>query len=117
MGATAPNEDPRGEARPGSGAGRDDGNKEIKAAEQLEAMGKISVILGKRSKDLTGTAYAEVTSGPQQLKTGYEARRVEHADVRAKADRDEIPLEFQGYVEQYFREMRKAGSGHEGKRP
>ena len=108
MSATGESSNPPGEQRPGSGAGREEGNKQIKLAEQLEATGKISVILGKRSKDLTGTAYAEVTSGPQELKTAYEARKAEHADVRARADRDEIPLEFQNYVEQYFREMRKA---------
>ena len=69
---------------------------------------EISVILGKRSKDLTGTAYAEIASGRQELRTAYEARKVEHSDVQAKADRDEIPQEFQGYVEHYFLEMRKA---------
>ncbi len=108
MSATEESSTQHGEPRPGSGAGREEGSKQIQLAEQREAMGKISVILGKRSKDLTGTAYAEIASGRQELRTAYEARKVEHSDVQAKADRDEIPQEFQGYVEHYFLEMRKA---------
>jgi hypothetical protein len=110
MSTNAQNADSRSEERPGSGAGREDGNKETQLAEQLQAMGKISVILGKRSKELSGTAYAEVASGPQQLVTSYEARKADHSDVRAKVDRDEIPLEFQDYVAEYFREIRKGSA-------
>lgn len=110
MSANSQSADSHSEERPGSGAGREDGDKEIKTAEQLQAMGKISVILGKRSKELSGSAYAEVSSGPQQLATSYEARKADHSDVRAKVDRDEIPLEFQDYVAEYFREIRKGTS-------
>lgn len=93
--------------RGGSGAGHDDGNKEIQQAKQLDAMGKLSVILGKRSQSVSGNATVEVTSGHGELKTAYEARQVTHGAVDALADRDRIPIEFEAYVQEYFRELRK----------
>lgn len=113
-GAMAPasaNADSDSQQRPGSGIGSNDGSKQIKEAEQLEAMGKISVILGKRALDVTGTAYAEVTTVHQELKTQYEVRNAQHSDVHAKAERDEVPMELQEYVAEYFRETRKAAPG------
>ena len=46
--------------QPGSGIGSQDGDKAIKNAEQLAAMGKISEILGKRSATISGEATVEV---------------------------------------------------------
>ena len=108
-GINAYGEDPdsHGEHRPGSGAGREDGSKELRSAEQLAAMGKISAIIGKRSKELSGTAYAEVASTRQELKAPYQARNVAHSNAREEVVHDEIPLELQDYVQQYFREVRK----------
>ena len=96
--------------QPGSGAGQNEGDKRIKQADQLAAMGKISVILGKRSKDITGTGSVEVVSGAQQLKTRYENRTSKHDSVQAKAERDEVPVELQGYVRKYFQEVRTAAA-------
>src|ERR1039458_9897478 len=42
--------------QPGSGIGSQDGDKAIRDAEQLAAMGKISEILGKRSANISGEA-------------------------------------------------------------
>jgi hypothetical protein len=72
-------------------------------------MGKLSAILGKRSEKLTGSTAVEVVSGTQALTTRYEQRKSVHTDVHAKAERDEVPLEYQSYVQQYFRHMREAG--------
>ena len=47
--------------QPGSGIGRQDGSKDVKLAEQLAAMGKISEIIGKRSANVTGELTVEVT--------------------------------------------------------
>ena len=46
--------------QPGSGVGSQDGEKAIKNAEQLAAMGKLSEIMGKRSQTITGEATVEV---------------------------------------------------------
>jgi hypothetical protein len=104
--------------QPGSGAGRDEGDRQIKRAEQLAAMGKISVILGKRSKDVTGATSVEVVSGEQELTTRYENRKAKHIEVLDKAERDEVPVELQSFVRKYFQEVRtganpgrSAGSG------
>jgi hypothetical protein len=93
--------------RGGSGAGKDDGKKESQLAKQLDAMGKISTILGKRSRDLSGSATIEVTSGGPELRTAYENRQAVHSSVTARSERDSIPIEFESYVQQYFRELRQ----------
>ena len=54
-----------------SGMGKSDGDKSIKDAEQLAAMGKISEIFGKRAAEIQGEMSVEVPSGKQQLKTAY----------------------------------------------
>lgn len=90
-----------------TGMGRSNGNKDVKLAEQLEAMGKISEIIGKRSQSLTGEMMVEVASGKQQLKTGYTQRNATHGEAGGEIHRDEVPLALQQYVQQYFEEVRK----------
>ena len=97
------------EKQPGNGAGRDDGAKDIQAAEQLAAMGKLSVLLGKRSENITGEFTAEAAPGPQRLTTAYERRGAQHTAVQATAQRDDISLASQEYVQRYFELVRKAG--------
>jgi hypothetical protein len=91
-----------------TGIGKEDGSKDIKEAEQLAAMGKISEIIGRRSQSLTGEAMVEVASGKQQLKTAYSQQNANHAEAGGAISRDEIPLAYQRYVQQYFEEVRKA---------
>jgi hypothetical protein len=93
--------------QPGSGVGSQDGDKNIKQAEQLAAMGKISEIIGKRAANLTGEATVEVQSTSQQLRTPYAQRGAEHAQGGTEIDRDEIPVALQSYVEKYFEQVRK----------
>ncbi len=91
-----------------TGIGKEDGSKEIKEAEQLAAMGKISEIIGRRSQSLTGEAMAEVASGKQQLRTAYSQQNARHTEAGGAISRDEIPLAYQRYVQQYFEEIRKS---------
>ena len=93
--------------QPGSGIGRQDGNKDTKLAEQLAAMGKISEIIGKRSANVTGEITVEVPSSQQQLHTPYSQSNVTHADAGGDISRDEVPVIFQQYVQQYFEQLRK----------
>lgn len=51
-----------------SGAGNEEGAKEIIRAEQLEALGKLSAIFGRRAQNIAGEFTAEAPQGPQQLK-------------------------------------------------
>lgn len=90
-----------------SGIGRQDGNKDLKEAEQLEAMGKLAEIIGKRSADLTGDMTVETPSGKQQLKTEYSEHMGHHADLGGEINRDEIPLIYQQYVRDYMEAVRK----------
>ncbi len=90
----------------GSGIGSEDGDKNIRQAEQLAAMGKISEIIGKRSANLTGEATAEAQSTSQQLRTPYAPRGAQHSPGGAEIGRDEIPIALQTYVERYFEQVR-----------
>ena len=90
-----------------SGIGRQDGNKDLRLAEQLAAMGKISEIIGKRSASVTGEITVEVRNGKQQLRTAYSSAGAAHADRGGEIHRDEVPVAYQHYVQQYFAEVRK----------
>jgi hypothetical protein len=91
-----------------------EGIKEIIRAEQLEAMGKLDAIFGKRAQNIAGEFTAEATQGPQQLKTNYQQRSADHIDVHAKAERDEVPVAFQDYVQRYFELVKDAASPVKG---
>jgi hypothetical protein len=93
--------------QPGSGVGSEDGSKEIRQAEQLAAMGKISELIGKRSATVTGEATVEVQTTSQQLHTAYVKSGAEHSQTGAEINRDEIPVALQPYVQQYFDQLRK----------
>jgi len=93
--------------QPGSGIGRQDGNKDTKLAEQLAAMGKISEIIGKRSASVTGEITIEVPSSQQRLQTPYSQSNATHTDAGGDVSRDEVPEIFQQYVQQYFEQLRK----------
>jgi hypothetical protein len=94
-------------AQPGSGIGRQDGSKDLRAAQQEKAMGKLSEVIGKRSANVSGEMTVEVQSGSQQLKTGYTQKSAQHAATGGDASRDEVPLDLQPYVSGYFDEIRK----------
>ena len=91
----------------GSGIGSQDGDKAIRNAQQLAAMGKISEILGKRSANISGEATVEVQTTNQQLRTPYAQKGAEHTQGGAEISRDEVPVALQPYVQQYFEQVRK----------
>ena len=93
--------------QPGSGIGSQDGDKAIRNAEQLAAMGKISEILGKRSATISGEATVEVQTTNQQLRTPYAQKGAQHTQGGAEISRDEVPVALQPYVQQYFEQVRK----------
>jgi len=90
-----------------SGIGSSDGDKAAREAEQLAAMGKISEIIGKRSQNVTGEVMVEVGSTRQQLKTPWAQKQATHVESGSEIHRDEVPLMYQQFVEQYFEEIRK----------
>jgi hypothetical protein len=91
-----------------SGVGKADGDKDVKlAAEHLDAMGRISEILGKRAQNLQGEVMVEVSAGKQTLKTPYSQSQAGHQQGTGEIHRDEVPLIYQQYVQQYFEEIHK----------
>jgi hypothetical protein len=99
--------DPQSASQPGSGIGSQDGNKDVRLAEQQAAMGKISEIIGKRSANVVGEVTVEVQSSQQQLRTQYTKSSATHADAGGDLNRDEVPVVFQQFVQQYFDQVRK----------
>ncbi len=98
-----------------SGIGSSDGDKAAREAEQLAAMGKISEILGKRAANVTGEVMVEVGSTKQQLKTPWAQKQATHIEAGSEIHRDEVPLMYQQFVQQYFEEIRKgADAGKPG---
>ena len=93
--------------QPGSGIGRQDGDKDVKLAEQLAAMGKLSEIIGKRSANVSGEVTVEVQSNSQQLQTPYSRRSGTRGEAATEIGRDEVPTALQAYVQQYFEQVRK----------
>lgn len=94
-----------------SGMGKQDGDKNLKDNEQVAAMGKITELFGKRAQNVTGEVMVEVSSSKaQQLRTSYAERGATHREAGGEIHRDEIPLVFQDYVQQYFEQVRKAGA-------
>jgi hypothetical protein len=83
------------------------GDKNIKDTALLEAMGKITELLGKRQQTLTGEVMVEVGSTKQQLKTPFQQQQAAHVDSGSEIHRDEVPLLYQQFVEQYFEEIRR----------
>ena len=96
-----------------SGVGRQDGDKDIKDAEQLKAMGKLADIIGKRSANVTGDMTVETSSGKQQLKTQYSQRLSQHSDSGGEINRNEIPAIYQHYVREYMEQVRKTDKSNQ----
>jgi hypothetical protein len=94
----------------GNGAGRDDGSKEIRSAAQLEAMGKLGAIFGKRAEEVSGEFTVQAASGPQSLRTQYAQRNSEHSSVETVAMRDEVPVAYQEYIRHYYDLVRQANA-------
>jgi hypothetical protein len=103
--------DDQASKQPGSGIGKQDGNKDVKLAEQIAAMGKISEIIGKRSANVSGEVTVEVQNSTQQLKTAWVQQNAAHTNSGGEINRDEVPVEFQTYVQQYFEQVRKLDAG------
>ncbi|MBI5282240.1 MAG: hypothetical protein HY858_11210 [Candidatus Solibacter usitatus] len=91
-----------------SGIGRQDGRKDTELAEQKDAMGKLSELLGKRALNVQGEVMVEVTNSKnQQLKTPYVNRSAAHSDSGGELSRDEVPLHLQDFVQRYYQQVRK----------
>ncbi len=100
--------DQSGSGQAQSGIGTKDGSKSLKAQEQLEAMGKLSEILGKRAENITGEVMIEVASGDQSLETPWADRTASHREAGGEVHRDQVPLVYHEYVQRYFEQVRKS---------
>ncbi len=92
-----------------SGIGKEEGRKELQEAEDLQAMGKLDELLGKRARSVQGEVMVEVTNSKnQQLKTPWSDRTGPRGDPGGELGRDEVPLHLQDYVQRYYEQVRRA---------
>ncbi len=111
--SNAPGQKPSEDAK--SGAGQDDGKKDIENVKALEAMGALSELLGERSTAISGDMLVEVGNTKQQLKTAMTQQKQGHTDAGGEIHRDQVPLAYQTFVDRYFQEVRKAPAKAKGK--
>ena len=90
-----------------SGIGSQEGDKSARQAEALKAMGKITELFGKRAENVTGAVMIEVGSTRQQLKTPLAQREASHTEAGSEIHRDEVPLEYEQFVQRYFDQIRQ----------
>ncbi len=90
----------------GSGAGRQEGDKQLAETQLQEAMGKLTELYGRRAANVTGEVTVETQSGKQTLRTPQSQKQARHSDAGGEANRDEIPLAYQAYVKEYFNRLR-----------
>jgi hypothetical protein len=91
-----------------SGIGKEEGRKQIEAAEELQAMGKLDELLGKRAQNVQGEVMVEVTNSKnQQLRTPFTGRTGVRTDAGSELGRDEVPLHLQEYVQRYYEQVRR----------
>jgi hypothetical protein len=95
-----------------SGAGRDEGQKTIQTAAQLEALGKLEQILGKRSASITGEMRLTKSSHDPQLQTQYTNRVGSHSNTGGEIHRDQVPPQYRDYVRAYMDAVHAAATNH-----
>lgn len=96
-------------------AGAEDGNKDLAAARQMEAMGKIAEILGQRAEQVKGEMKVEVQAQKEQtLRTELRDVRATHRDAGGDLSRDEVPLRLQNYVKEYLKNAHAADAASRG---
>jgi hypothetical protein len=72
-------------------------------------MGKITELIGQRSKTLEGEIMMDRKSSQQhELKTAYSEKNAFHREAGSDLRRDEVPVELQHYIQQYFAKIRQA---------
>ncbi|MGQ9916315.1 MAG: hypothetical protein ACUVS7_02760 [Bryobacteraceae bacterium] len=91
-----------------SGIGKEEGRKELQQAEDLQAMGKLDELIGKRAQNVQGEVMVEVTSSKNPLlKTPYADQTAPRGDLGSELGRDEVPLHLQDYVQRYYEQIRR----------
>jgi|GEM_PF-1984684 len=101
-----------------SSVGADDGSKKMAENRQMEAMGKISEILGQRSEQVKGDMKIEVDAQKEQtLTTSLRNIRGEHKDGGGEVTRDAVPLRLQNYVKEYLKATRQADAAATASKP
>ena len=96
----------QGEAASASGAA--EGSKELAEAmaEQQAAMDALEEFYMKRAEEIQGEIMVETTETEQTAQTPYRDIAGRHADRGGAVSRDEIPLAYRRYIENYFRNLR-----------
>ncbi len=90
-----------------SAAGTSDGSKEFAAAEQLEVLGGLEDLYMERAENMSGEVTIETRLAEQSASVPYNERSTMHADQGGAISRDEIPVQYRTYIQNYFQALRR----------
>ena len=101
--------------QPGSGenasaAGSNEGSKELADAERMQVMGELEELFMERAENMTGEVTVETRFAEQSAAVPFNNRTTSHADRGGDVSRDEIPVEYRAYIQNYFEVLRKNGN-------
>ena len=101
-------EEPGGEGSSSSSSGTGEGTKEIEVAAQQElAMDQLEEFYMERSEEMVGEIMVETSTAEQTAFTPFQSTNTQHADSGGAAARDEVPLAYRRFIENYFRNLRQ----------
>ena len=91
-----------------SASGSAEGSKEIEEAMEREAaLDALEEFFQERSEQVAGEITIETSEAEQNVVTPYRETASQHADQGGAVTRDEIPLAYQRFIENYFRNLRE----------
>jgi len=102
--------------RSNTGIGKRDGVKDLQQARELEAVGRLEEIIGKRAQGLHGEVMVEVSSAQPGSDTLYQASPRQSRPSWGSISREHVPLELQPYIERYFQRIHELEQASEASR-
>ncbi len=103
-------EDSSGEDSSGenaSAAGTSDGSKELAVTEQSDVLGTLEELYMERAENIKGEVTIETHLAEQSASVPYNERSTVHADQGGAISRDEIPVQYRTYIQNYFEALRR----------
>ena len=91
-----------------SAAGTSDGSKEFAEAEQVEDfLGSLEELYMERAENMKGEVTIETRLAEQSASVPYNERSTVHTDLGGAVSRDEIPVQYRTYIQNYFQALRR----------
>ncbi len=90
-----------------SAAGTSEGSKEFAEAEQMEVLGALEEFYMERAENMKGEVTIETRKAEQSASVPYNERATVHSDRGGAISRDEVPVQYRTYIQNYFQALRR----------